>query len=133
MKAEKISLYSRIFADMRDDLDEKITQAFSAMEDSKIADATISLKISLALQEHDAVDADGKLRIARVPVMAYKVQNSVKAVYAEAGVMDTAEMELVPDGSGGYVLKPIGNEQIDMMDMMEECEDEENNESTDLF
>lgn len=125
MKAEKISLYSRIFADMRDDLDEKITQAFSAMEDSKIADATISLKISLALQEHDAVDAEGKLRIARVPVMAYKVQNSVKAVYAEAGVMDTAEMELVPDGSGGYVLKPIGNEQIDMMDIMEEEESEE--------
>lgn len=125
MKAEKISLYSRIFADMRDDLDEKITQAFSAMEDSKIADAVISLKISLALQEHDAVDAEGKLRIARVPVMAYKVQNSVKAVYAEAGVMDTAEMELVPDGNGGYVLKPIGNEQIDMMDMMEEEENEE--------
>lgn len=124
MKAEKISLYSRIFADMRDDLDEKITQAFSAMEDSKIADAVISLKISLALQEHDAVDAEGKLRIARVPVMAYKVQNSVKAVYAEAGVMDTAEMELVPDGSGGYVLKPIGNEQIDIMDAMEEEENE---------
>ena len=126
MKAQKISLYSRVFGDMRAELDEKITQAFSAMEDSKIADATITLKITLALVDHDALDAEGKLRVARVPVMSYKVQNSIKAVYAEAGVMDTAEMELIPDGNGGYVLKPIGNEQIDMMEIMEDDANEEN-------
>lgn len=126
MKSQKISLYSRVFGDMRAELDEKITQAFGAMEESKIADATITLKITLALVDHDAVDAEGKLRVARVPVMSYKVQNSIKAVYAEAGVMDTAEMELIPDGNGGYVLKPIGNEQIDVMDLMEDDANEEN-------
>ena len=126
MKAQKISLYSRVFGDMRAELDEKITQAFSAMEDSKIADATITLKITLALVDHDALDAEGNLRVARVPVMSYKVQNSIKAVYAEAGVMDTAKMELISDGNGGYVLKPIGNEQINMIDLIEDAANEEN-------
>ena len=120
MNKQKMSLYSPIFKDMREELDNKITQAFSAMDDSKIADATISLKISLSVVEQEAVDKFGLPRIARVPIMAYKVQNSVKAVYAEAGVMDTAEMELLPDGSGGYMIAKIPNGQYSMMDSMEE-------------
>ena len=128
MKAQKLSLYSPIFATMRTELDEKITQAFAAMENSKIGESTITLKISIGVQEEETITPELTLRVAKLPLMAYKIQNSMKAVYAEAGVVDTGRMEIVPDGNGGYELKQLVDEQIGMDIDPEEEENEEHEE-----
>lgn len=60
-----------------------------------------------------------------VPVISYKLQNSMKYVVSSAGVMDTGGMELEQNPDGSYVLAPAVGSQVTMDELPDEPETDE--------
>ena len=114
MKKQKLSLYSGIFAGMVQEVNRTLADAFDGMKAKQIEESTVTVKISLALTEKPVVQDDGRLKAVQVPVISYKLQNSMKYVVSSAGVMDTGGMELEQDPDGSYVLAPAVGSQIRM-------------------
>lgn len=124
MKKQKLSLYSGIFAGMVQEVNQTLADAFDGMKAKQIEESTVTVKISLALTEKPAVQEDGRIRAVQVPVISYKLQNSMKYVMSSAGVMDTGGMELEQNPDGSYVLTPAAGSQIEMEES-DEAEDSE--------
>lgn len=114
MKKQKLSLYSGIFAGMVQEVNQTLADAFDGMKAKQIEESTVTVKISLALTEKPAVQDDGRIKAVQVPVISYKLQNSMKYVVSSAGVMDTGGMELEQNPDGSYVLAPAVGSQVTM-------------------
>lgn len=124
MKKQKLSLYSGIFAGMVQEVNQTLADAFDGMKAKQIEESTVTVKISLALTEKPVVQEDGRIKAVQVPVISYKLQNSMKYVVSSAGVMDTGGMELEQNPDGSYVLAPAVGSQIEMEES-DEAEDSE--------
>lgn len=122
MKKQKLSLYSGIFAGMVQEVNQTLADAFDGMKAKQIEESTVTVKISLALTEKPVVQEDGRIKAVQVPVISYKLQNSMKYVVSSAGVMDTGGMELEQNPDGSYVLAPAAGSQV-TMDEQEPDED----------
>lgn len=122
MKKQKLSLYSGIFAGMVQEVNQTLADAFDGMKAKQIEESTVTVKISLALTEKPVVQDYGRVRAVQVPVISYKLQNSMKYVVSSAGVMDTGGMELEQNPDGSYVLAPAVGSQV-TMDEQEPDED----------
>ena len=122
MKKQKLSLYSGIFAGMVQEVNKTLADAFDGMKAKQIEESTVTVKISLALTEKPVVQDDGRVKAVQVPVISYKLQNSMKYVVSSAGVMDTGGMELEQNPDGSYVLAPAVGSQV-TMDEQETDED----------
>lgn len=114
MKKQKLSLYSGIFAGMVEEVNQTLADAFDGMKAKQIEESTVTVKISLALTEKPVVQDDGRVKAVQVPVISYKLQNSMKYVVSSAGVMDTGGMELEQNPDGSYVLAPAAGSQATM-------------------
>ena len=114
MKKQKLSLYSGIFAGMVKEVNKTLADAFDGMKAKQIEESTVTVKISLALTEKPVVQDDGRVKAVQVPVISYKLQNSMKYVVSSAGVMDTGGMELEQNPDGSYVLAPAVGSQVTM-------------------
>ncbi len=114
MKKQKLSLYSGIFAGMVQEVNQTLADAFNGMKAKQIEESTVTVKISLALTEKPVVQDDGRIKAVQVPVISYKLQNSMKYVVSSAGVMDTGGMELEQNPDGSYVLAPAVGSQVTM-------------------
>lgn len=124
MKKQKLSLYSGVFAGMVQEVNQTLADAFDGMKAKQIEESTVTVKISLALTEKPVVQDDGRIKAVQVPVISYKLQNSMKYVVSSAGVMDTGGMELEQNPDGSYVLAPAVGSQIEMEES-DEAEDSE--------
>ena len=122
MKKQKLSLYSGIFAGMVQEVNQTLADAFDGMKAKQIEESTVTVKISLALIEKPVVQDDGRVRAVQVPVISYKLQNSMKYVVSSAGVMDTGGMELEQNPDGSYVLAPSVGSQVTMDELPDEQE-----------
>ena len=125
MKKQKLSLYSGIFAGMVQEVNQTLADAFDGMKAKQIEESTVTVKISLALTEKPVVQDDGRVRAVQVPVISYKLQNSMKYVVSSAGVMDTGGMELEQNPDGSYVLSPSVGSQVTMDELPDEQEPDE--------
>ena len=114
MKKQKLSLYSGIFFGMVQEVNKTLADAFDGMKAKQIEESTVTVKISLALTEKPVVQDDGRVKAVQVPVISYKLQNSMKYVVSSAGVMDTGGMELEQNPDGSYVLAPAAGSQVSM-------------------
>jgi hypothetical protein len=74
------------------------------------------------------VQDDGRVKAVQVPVISYKLQNSMKYVVSSAGVMDTGGMELEQNPDGSYVLAPAVGSQIGMHEQGEPIGPDEDEE-----
>lgn len=122
MKKQKLSLYSGIFAGMVQEVNQTLADAFDGMKAKQIDESTVTVKISIALVENPVVQGGERVRTAQVPVISYKLQNSMKYVVSSAGVMNTGGMELEQNPDGSYVLAPAVGSQV-TMDEQETDED----------
>lgn len=125
MKKQKLSLYSGIFAGMVQEVNQTLADAFDGMKTKQIEESTLTVKISLALTEKPVVQDDGRVKAVQVPVISYKLQNSMKYVVSSAGVMDTGGMELEQNPDGSYVLTPAVGSQVTMDELPDGQEPDE--------
>lgn len=128
MKKQKLSLYSGIFAGMVQEVNQTLADAFDGMKAKQIEESTVTVKISLVLAEKPVVQDGERVRTVQVPVISYKLQNSMKYVVSSAGVMDTRGMELEQNPDGSYVLAPSAGSQVSIDELSDEQEPEGDDE-----
>lgn len=98
---------------MRADLNQRLAEAVDMLEETGAEKATITVKINVELDKKEVVSSDNTLRLAKVPVMSYKINNVVKLASNSADVVDTGNLE-IHKLVEGYELRPAGVEQIEM-------------------
>lgn len=123
---ERLSINADLFAEMVQSLDEELIRAVHEMQDKRIEESTIALKINLNLQ--NAVETeDGRWTGEWLnPFITYKLQTGMKYTYDKSDVLNTAGRILVRDGDGfDLVEKPKQQMTIDEMYDVEMYGDEQ--------
>lgn len=111
MKKQNFSIHAPVFAGMRADMDQRLAEAVDMLRETGAEKATITVKINVSLDAREVVSADNTLRLAKVPVMDYKISNLVKLASNSADVVDTGNLE-IHKLVEGYELRPAGVEQM---------------------
>lgn len=123
MKAQNIyplSLNGDTFNALKSDYDSMLRQTLTKMEDLKVEDATITIKVAVSLEKDQARDfqANGydAMRDIVKPTFKHEISSVMQVKDKKSGSLG-GTMELVWDKDlGQYVMRPIDNGQVSIFD-----------------
>lgn len=127
MKAQNIyplSLNGDTFNALKSDYDSMLRQTLTKMEDLKVEDATITIKVAVSLEKDQARDfqANGydAMRDIVKPTFKHEISTVMQVKDKKSGSLG-GTMEMVWDQElGQYVMRPIDNGQVSMFDESDE-------------
>lgn len=105
MCGERISIENEFFKNARNEFDRKLQEVFFQMENKDIDAAEITLKLSIVLFDKSVCDEDGHDRVARVPVMQFKVSRSMKLSDTSEGFCEAKNQVEILRGNDGFMLR----------------------------
>lgn len=123
MKNEPIDIRSKRLNEIVLKTNAMLNAAFRDMRDKKVEEATVTVKISVAIAE-DIKDVDGKMHLCQKPVISCDIKKTVNHSEKSTTIIDTGDVELEEE-NGNFVLVPTIGSQVSMDELSDEQEPDE--------
>lgn len=120
MKNEPIDIRSKRLNEIVLKTNAMLNAAFRDMRDKKVEEATVTVKISVAIAE-DIKDVDGKMHLCQKPVISCDIKKTVNHSEKSTTIIDTGDVELEEE-NGNFVLVPTIGSQVSMDELPDEQE-----------
>ena len=120
MKNEPIDIRSKRLNEIVLKTNAMLNAAFRDMRDKKVEEATVTVKISVAIAE-GVKDVDGKMHLCQKPVISCDIKKTVNHSEKSTTIIDTGDVELEEE-NGNFVLVPTIGSQVSMDELPDEQE-----------
>lgn len=112
MKNEPIDIRSKRLNEIVLKTNAMLNAAFRDVRDKKVEEATVTVKISVAIAE-GTKDVDGKMHLCQKPVISCDIKKTVNHSVKSTTIIDTGDVELEEE-NGNFVLVPTIGSQVTM-------------------
>lgn len=112
MSIKRLELECSAFDEMRGNFNAALQGTLAEMEAKQSDEATLTLKLSIAiitLSAPDPENPEGSRRIIQKPLIEHKITSAISIKHETKGTLEE-ECELAFDGSS-YILKPLAGVQ----------------------
>lgn len=122
MKNEPIDIRSKRLNEIVLKTNAMLNAAFRDMRDKKVEEATVTVKISVAIAEIYK-EVDGEMHPCQKPVISCDIKKTVNHSERSTALINTGDVELEED-NGKFVLVPTIGSQVSMEEMQDDGADD---------
>lgn len=131
MKAEKISIESPLFQQMKNAFDSKLNGLINKMLAKGVDDGKLTLALDVHTEPGEAPDPDidpraGMTKETIIPMFRFKITDAITLKTDHSGTIGDTEHELIKDrDSDGWLIGNVSDGQMTFSDYCDDPEDEE--------
>lgn len=131
MKAEKISIESPLFQQMKNAFDSKLNGLINKMLAKGVDDGKLTLALDVHTEPGEAPDPDidpraGMTKETIIPMFKFKITDAITLKTDHSGTIGDTEHELIRDrDSDGWLIGNVSDGQMTLSDYCDDPEDEE--------
>ena len=130
MKAEKISIESPLFQQMKNAFDSKLNGLINKMLAKGVDDGKLTLALDVHTEPGEAPDPDidpraGMTKETIIPMFKFKITDAITLKTDHSGTIGDTEHELIKDrDSDGWLIGNVSDGQMTLSDYCDDPEDE---------